>query len=168
LKKGNSSITKYFHKFTKLVDTLAAINKPLFNVELTSFLLGGFGNDFNSFVTSITTWVDPLKIEEIYGHLLAYEQRMEINQPSVDISIGSANSAVKRGFPGGDRFHYSHSSGRGFPTNTSYGEISEAWGLEEAPPIRSTPPNQFARSVISLAMRPLIAIITLTTLFHMI
>jgi hypothetical protein len=44
LKKGNSSITKYFHKFTELVDTLAAINKPLFNVELTSFLLGGSSN----------------------------------------------------------------------------------------------------------------------------
>jgi hypothetical protein len=80
--------------------------------------------------------VDPLKIEEIYGHLLAYEQCMEINQPSVDISIGSANFATKRGFPRGGRggrFHYSHSSRRGFPTNTSYGRNFRGRGRGRGP-----------------------------------
>jgi hypothetical protein len=136
LKKGNSSITEYFHKFTGLVDTLAAIDKPLSDVELTSFLLGGLGSEFNPFVTSVTTGVDPLKIEEIYGHLLAYEQHMEINQPSVDISTGSANFATKRGPPRGGRggrSHYSHSFGRGFPTNTSYGRNFRGRGRGRGP-----------------------------------
>ena len=116
--------------------TLAATDKPLFDVELTSFLLGGLGSEFNSFVTSVTTQVDPLKIEEIYGHLLAYEQRMKINQPSVDIPTGSANFATKRGFPRGGRgghFHYSNSSGRGFPTNSSYGRNFRGRGRGRGP-----------------------------------
>lgn len=41
LKKGNSSIADYFHQFTTLVDTLVAIDQPLNDFELISFLLAG-------------------------------------------------------------------------------------------------------------------------------
>ena len=74
LKKGNSSIVDYFHQFTTLVDTLAATAQPLNDFELVSFLLAGLGLDYDSFVTPVTTRVDPLSIEELYGHLLAHER----------------------------------------------------------------------------------------------
>ena len=74
LKKGNSSIVDYFHQFTTLVDTLAAIAQPLNDFELVSFLLAGLGLDYDSFVTPVTTRVDPLSIEELYGHLLGHER----------------------------------------------------------------------------------------------
>ena len=78
---------------------------------------------------------------------------MEINQPYVDISIGSANFATKRGFPHGGRgcrFHYSHSSGRGFPTNTSYGR--NFWGRRRG----RGPSNSFntAKPICQICHKP--------------
>ena len=64
LKKCNSSITDYFHQFTTLVDTLAATVHALNDFEITSFLLAGLGFEYDSFVTSMTTRVDPLIVDE--------------------------------------------------------------------------------------------------------
>ena len=77
LKKGNSLIADYFHQFTTLVDTLAAIVHALNDFEITSFLLAGLGSEYDFFVTSVTTRVDPLTIDELNGHLLAHELRLE-------------------------------------------------------------------------------------------
>ena len=77
LKKGNSLIADYFHQFTTLVDTLAATAYALNDFEITSFLLAGLGFEYDSFVTSVTTRVDPLTIDELYGHLLAHELRLK-------------------------------------------------------------------------------------------
>ena len=77
LKKGNSSIADYFHWFTTLVDTLAVIDQPLNDFEVVSFLLASLGLDYDSFVTSMTTRVDPLSIEDLYGHLLVHEICLE-------------------------------------------------------------------------------------------
>ncbi|KAL0008672.1 hypothetical protein SO802_010174 [Lithocarpus litseifolius] len=93
LKKGNSSIGDYFHQFTTLVDTLAAIDQPLNDFKLISFLLAGLGLDYDSFVTLVTAKVDPLFIEELYGHLLAHEIHLEQQQPAVDLTIVGANFA---------------------------------------------------------------------------
>jgi hypothetical protein len=128
LKKGNFSIADYFHKFTSLVDTLVAVDQLLNPFEASSFLLGGLGSDFDSFLTSVTTRVDPLSIKELYAHLLAHEQSLEQNQPSVDRTTsstthGSANFVNKRVSTRGGRSgcHSFLSSGRGNFTNTSYG-----------------------------------------------
>ena len=79
LKKSNSSIANCFHQFTNLADTLAAIDQPLNDFELVSFLLARLGSNYNSFVTSVTTCVDPLFLEDLYGHLLAHEMHLEQN-----------------------------------------------------------------------------------------
>uniref|UniRef100_A0A2N9EGA7 Uncharacterized protein n=1 Tax=Fagus sylvatica TaxID=28930 RepID=A0A2N9EGA7_FAGSY len=73
LKKGDSSIADYFHKFTGLIATLAAINKPLTDEEQISFLLAGLGSEFESFVTTVQMRTDLLSIEALYGHLLSHE-----------------------------------------------------------------------------------------------
>jgi hypothetical protein len=64
LKKGSMSITEYFHKLTKLIDTLATIDKPLGEDDITSFLLRGLNSEYDSFVTSVITQVDPISIDE--------------------------------------------------------------------------------------------------------
>jgi hypothetical protein len=72
LKKGNASIADYFQQFTSLTDTLAAVNQPLNDYETVSFLLAGLGTDYDSFVTSITTRVEPLSLMRstaIYWHM---------------------------------------------------------------------------------------------------
>ena len=76
LKKEDSSIADYFHKFTGLIATLAAINKPLTDEEQISFLLAGLGSEFESFVTTIQMRTDLLSIKALYGHLLSHEIRM--------------------------------------------------------------------------------------------
>ena len=87
LKKGNSSIVGYFHQFTTLVDTLAATVHALKDFEITSFLLAGLGFEYDFFVTSVTTRVDPLTIDELNGHLLAHELWLEHQQTIVDLQL---------------------------------------------------------------------------------
>jgi hypothetical protein len=74
LKKGISSISDYFQTFTTLAHTLVVVDRPLSLFEVTSFLLTGLGPDYDAFVTSVSTRVEPLSMEDLYGHLLAHEQ----------------------------------------------------------------------------------------------
>ena len=113
LKKGDSSIADYFHKFTGLADTLAAIDHPLKEFELVSFLLAGLGPDFDSFVTSVKICTDPLSLEDLYGHLLSHELHLAQNQPSVDLSFGTAHFVQKISST------HDGSSGRSFSSNQS-------------------------------------------------
>ncbi|XP_075633527.1 uncharacterized protein LOC142605988 [Castanea sativa] len=101
LKKGNSSIANYFHQFTSLVDTIAAIAHALNDFEIISFLLVGLGFEYDSFVKFVTTRVDPLSIDELYGHLLAHELRLKHQQPTVHLSLAGANFAGRGPSRGG-------------------------------------------------------------------
>ena len=103
LRKGDSSISDYFHQFTHLVDTLVAIAQLLPLHESLSFLLAGLGSDYDSLVTSVQTQINPISLEDIYGHLLSHELRLSHNQPSVDLSVASANFVHKGSSPRGGR-----------------------------------------------------------------
>jgi hypothetical protein len=89
------SIADYYHRFTNLIDTLAAIDQPVPHHEQLSFLLVGLGSEFDSLVTSVKTQFQPVPLEDIYGHLLSHELRLSHNQPSVDLSNASANFVNK-------------------------------------------------------------------------
>jgi hypothetical protein len=104
VKKGSNSITEYFQTIKTLSDTLAAAGQPLNDFESVSFLLKGLGSEYDPFVTSVTTRVDPLSIDELYGHLLAHEMRLDQQLPAVDALSPAANFTT-RGSP---------SRGRGF------------------------------------------------------
>ena len=58
---------------------LAAIDQRLNDFELVSFLLASLVSNYDSFVTYVTTRVNPLFLEDLYGHLLAYEMHVEQN-----------------------------------------------------------------------------------------
>jgi hypothetical protein len=117
LRKGDSPIADYFHRFTNLADTLAAVDHPLNDIEMISFLLAGLGSDYDSFVTSVNTRVEPLSLEDLYGHLLVHELRLIQNQPSVDLSVATANYAQKGSSNRGGR-------GNRFRTTPSAGHTS--------------------------------------------
>jgi hypothetical protein len=114
LKKGSMSITEYFHKFTKLVDTLAAIDKPLDEDDITSILLGRLNSEYDSFVTSVTTRVDPISIDDLYSHLLAHEACLEHNNTSPDLCVSGVHIASRVsplcGGRGGCHSYSSHGS----------------------------------------------------------
>jgi hypothetical protein len=107
LKKGDSSIADYFHKFTGLMDTLAAINQPLTEEEQISFLLAGLGSEYESFITTVHMRTDLLSVESLYGHLLSHELRMAQAQPKVDLSLTGAHFASR-----GDSSSHGGRSGR--------------------------------------------------------
>ena len=79
MKRGNLSIADYFQRYTNLVDTLASIGNPLNDYELVSYFLFGLGSEYDSFVTSVTTRVDPMTHDDLYSHLLAHELRLKQN-----------------------------------------------------------------------------------------
>uniref|UniRef100_A0A2N9GIZ9 Reverse transcriptase Ty1/copia-type domain-containing protein n=1 Tax=Fagus sylvatica TaxID=28930 RepID=A0A2N9GIZ9_FAGSY len=138
LKKGDSSIADYFHTFTGLVDTLAAINQPLSEEEQISFLLAGLGSEYESFITTVHMRTELLSIETLYGHLLSQELRMVQAQPKVDLSLAGAHFASRGGnssrgdrngrssysnqagcSSSGNRFNRGRNRGRGTSTNGS-------------------------------------------------
>jgi len=90
-KKGSASITEYFQSFKALCDNLAAAGQHLNDFERTSYFLASLGSDYDPFVTSITTRRDPLSLDEIYGHLLAHEMRIEHHLKPVEHVSPAAN-----------------------------------------------------------------------------
>jgi hypothetical protein len=98
-KKGGSSITEYFQSFKAMGDNLAAVGQHL--NESISYLLASLRSDYDPFVTSVTTRLDPLFAIEIYGHLLAHEMRIEHNlsptEPSLRMTHLSTRAPMSRG-----------------------------------------------------------------------
>ena len=63
-----------------------------------------------------------MTLDDLYGHLLAHELRLEQNQPAVDLALASANIAAKKGSSRGGRGGRSQqffSSGRGHNSNNN-------------------------------------------------
>jgi hypothetical protein len=125
VKKGTNSITEYFQTIKTLSDTLAAAGQPLNDFESVSFLLKGLGSEYDPFVTSVTTRVDPLSVDELYGHLFAHEMRLEQQILSIDVHPPAANITTRtsnfrgRGFCG--RGSRPYNQGRGSFNNRGRG-----------------------------------------------
>jgi hypothetical protein len=151
LKKGNLSVTDYFHKLKTLSDTLAACGQPLNDFEAVSFLLAGLGSEFDPLVTSVTTRIDPISRDDIYGLLLAHEMRLEQQMATTDLSNATAhvtarntshsgqrdhsfNAARARGFPNGRGYHSTFPSGRG-PSSGRRGRGQHFHGTSSSRPI---------------------------------
>jgi len=74
-----------------MTDELVIAGHALHCDEIISYLLSGLENDYDSFVTTITTCTDPVTLEEVYALLLTIESRLLHNnqpvvQPTVHIS----------------------------------------------------------------------------------
>ena len=116
----------FYHKFTSLVDTLAAIDQPLTDFDLVSFFLAGLGSDYDALVTAIQQRRREVTLDELYGDFLSHELRLAQHQPSVDLSLASANfanrSSSNRGGRGGKSSTPPASSnyGRSFPSNQQH------------------------------------------------
>jgi hypothetical protein len=73
MKKNSLSISDYFQKAQNLSHTLAAIDQLMKESKLTLHILVGLSAEYDSLVTSITTRVEPVTLEDLYAHLLTYE-----------------------------------------------------------------------------------------------
>uniref|UniRef100_A0A2N9GH75 Reverse transcriptase Ty1/copia-type domain-containing protein n=1 Tax=Fagus sylvatica TaxID=28930 RepID=A0A2N9GH75_FAGSY len=120
LKKGDSSMADFYQKFTSVADTLAAIDQPLKDFDQVNFFLAGLGPEYDALVTAIQQRRGEVTLDELYGDFLSHELRLAQNQPSVDLSLATANfanrSSSNRGGRGG-KPPASSNSGRSFPSN---------------------------------------------------
>jgi hypothetical protein len=93
-----------------LAHTLVAIDEPLKEFETISYILAGLSMDYDPLVTSITTRVDPISMEDLYGHLLTHEQRIEIHNFAHVLSSSSVNVAQRHIYSSSNNTRGSHSS----------------------------------------------------------
>jgi histone deacetylase 1/2 len=109
-KKKGTPPADYFRQMKHLADTLAAIGQPLREEETISYILAGLGPDYDALVTSLTTRNDDITLDEVYSHLLAFEQRHE--QHDADLVIGTGGpSANFSGRQQGGRPNYGGGGG---------------------------------------------------------
>jgi len=121
LKKGNSSVTDYFYKLKTLSDTLAACGQPLNDFEAVSFLMAGLGSEFDPLVTSVTTHIDPISRDDIYGLLLAHEMRLEQQMATTDLSNVASHVTARNPSHSGQRdCNFNAARGHGFPNGRGY------------------------------------------------
>lgn len=103
LKKGSLSISDYFTKIKHLHDILSAISHPLSTSEITSYLLTGLPSSYDSLVTFVTTQLDLISLDDLYGHLLTNENCLDQENTCSEFSLPSAHlvtSSIGRGHRG--------------------------------------------------------------------
>uniref|UniRef100_A0A2N9I4N5 Uncharacterized protein n=1 Tax=Fagus sylvatica TaxID=28930 RepID=A0A2N9I4N5_FAGSY len=141
LKKGNLSITDFYQKAEQYSDLLASIGQPISDNDLIIHILGGLPTEYDSLVTTVNTRLADFSIDELYGHLLSHELRLEQHAVTPDLGIPTANFAAKP--PGNSSRGHQHpaSSNRGFHQRNR-GRHTSSRGRPNG-----GPPNSFSNSV---------------------
>ena len=70
---GTSSMSEYIQSVKSIVDNLAAVANLVADSDLVSTLLSGLSPEYDSFVISVNTRVDPVLSEELIGLMLKQE-----------------------------------------------------------------------------------------------
>ncbi|XP_058077565.1 uncharacterized protein LOC131225957 [Magnolia sinica] len=73
VKISATPMSEYIQSVKSIVDNLAAVANPVTDSDLVSTLLSGLSPEYNSFVTSVNTQVDPISSEELIGLMLSQE-----------------------------------------------------------------------------------------------
>jgi hypothetical protein len=90
--KGSSTIAEYIAKMKSLADEMASAGKKLDDEKLTSYILSGPDAKYNSLVSSIAAWVEPITFGELYSQLLTFENRLELQREGQSQSFSSVNN----------------------------------------------------------------------------
>jgi hypothetical protein len=68
------SVTKYVNKLCALGADMAVAGKPLADEEMVSYILAGLEIEYNSVVSAVVAWVEPISVNELYGQLLSFDK----------------------------------------------------------------------------------------------
>ena len=101
----------YFNKMRSIKDELAAAGKPVDDDEVVSHILNGLDYDYNPFVSSMLSRVEPISLSDLFSQLLSYDLRLDMYQEGGQYQ-SSANTAG-RGRYGGNRGRGGNNRGRG-------------------------------------------------------
>lgn len=96
VKKEGSSMNKYLQQVKKLVDSLAAVGSPLDVEDHIEAIFDGLSEEYDPFITSVTSRIDPYTVQEIESLLMAQEERLEKHK-KLDLGGMQANVAQRKG-----------------------------------------------------------------------
>jgi len=126
--KKEKSVNEYLFEIKKIVDSLASIGVKISESNRIDVILDGLLDEFDSFVTAITSCLDSYSVVDIEALLLAQEERFEKHKKN-DSQFMQANIATTsspsdsqsygRGRGNSSNFHggFSPSRGRGGKSN---------------------------------------------------
>ncbi|KAK4272694.1 hypothetical protein QN277_021212 [Acacia crassicarpa] len=74
-RKESSSMNEYLLKVKSSFDALAAIGSPISLSDQLDYVFDGLSEDYDSFITSISTRLEPYTMAEVEALLMAQETR---------------------------------------------------------------------------------------------
>ena len=134
-KKRDMTAADYYRKTTGLANELATANAALTDDEVLSYLLSGLPAEYDPFVTSMTTKTDPITLDDVYAHLMAFEARQLQHQAELQLNAGvSANYAGRGGRGDRGRGRSYRGRGRSAPRGGAPSKSSGGRGSSSRPP----------------------------------
>ncbi|XP_047057711.1 heat shock 70 kDa protein 18-like [Lolium rigidum] len=94
LKKGDLSVTSYFHQMKALSDTLTSIGQPLRSEEFISYVLSGLDGEFDALFEVINMRETPIPIRDLFSQLQATEHRNNARRAQASSMNYSAHAHV--------------------------------------------------------------------------
>ena len=91
-KKNDKTISEYLLRIKVLIDSLLSVGDPVSVQEHIDVILDGLPEEYDSFITSITSRLEPYTVAELESLLLAHESRLEKHAKFVSDAF-SANVA---------------------------------------------------------------------------
>ncbi|XXG68248.1 hypothetical protein AAC387_Pa06g1378 [Persea americana] len=85
LKKGGLSIQDYFQKAKTLAHTLTAIGQTVEASDVVAYILAGIPSEYHSLVAVVTTRIETVTLDALYGFLLSHELRLEQQTAIVEL-----------------------------------------------------------------------------------
>jgi hypothetical protein len=117
-KKQDLSAADFYRKITGLASELAAIDTPLRDEEILAYLFVGLPIEYDPFVTAMTTKTEALSLDDVFAHLVSFEDRLLRHQAELQQSFGASANYAGRGGRGrghGDRGRGTRERGGGAP-----------------------------------------------------
>jgi len=117
---------------------LAAVGCPISTEDHIEAILVGLSDEYDSFVTSVTSHLDPYTVEDIESLLLAQESRIEKAKHSVDQILQAHVSSVPSSFSQSNYnstkpFSSTHTSGLGKQRFSSMTRFSNSKNYNKVP-----------------------------------
>ncbi|RVW97157.1 Retrovirus-related Pol polyprotein from transposon TNT 1-94 [Vitis vinifera] len=105
-KKGDLSISDYLLKIRNVVDLLALVGHKISVKDHIDAIFEGLPQDYETFIISVNSRLDPYTVEEIEALLLAQESRIEKNIKIADLSTPSLAHLITTNRNGSPHFNY--------------------------------------------------------------
>lgn len=77
IRKGSKSMSQYFLHAKQLDNSLAAAGHPILESDLQQIIQAGLDSSYDAIVTTLTTTIVDISMDDFYSHLQAFDMRLE-------------------------------------------------------------------------------------------